>query len=322
MTMLHSTLGMLGLACCLALPIAACDPQPGPDDDEASFRDGGDWGCRTCGYTNSPVFGEHPIDRFRVSGKAAGDLRLVALENPAGVQYPATVQAQSFVATTPAGLVQGSGLIGWSLVLDDGAFQRSVRISSFQTHPDWVLGQPIPTYGLAYLDPEDPEAPLANVCPDFDPDETSVVLIADELYDVEKKTVSPNESGWVTMACRGHALMKLKFLGHDPNDDYGSQWEQRQAALKMLTADYCGHGHSFTALGEPLEWVDELGNFPAEALPSIDSVEAKWSEDGALCLDQPRLVARSEVDAHCILPTCDGDMDLGSARWMSLIPKP
>jgi hypothetical protein len=50
-------------------------------------------------------------------------------------------------------------------------------------------------------------------------------------------------------------------------------------------------------------------------------VEAKWSEDGALCLDQPRLALRAEVEDRCTLPTCNGDMELGSARWMSLNPK-
>jgi hypothetical protein len=320
MTMLQSTSSMLGMALCLAMTVAACDASP--DRDEASFRGGGDWGCPTCTFSNSPVFGTFPIDHYLVGHpqSASTELWLTGLENPAGVQYPARVDAQELVAQTPAGDVKGGALQGWSLVFDDGGTQRRVRVSAFEQHPDWVDGQSIPTYGLAYR--ESSEDPYVNVCPGIGADETSVVLIADELYDIEAKTVEPGQTGWVTMACRGHAIMKMKFMGHDPNDDYGSSWEQRQAALKMITADYCGGGHAFTTVGQPLVWIDELGNFPPELLPSIDAVEAKWSEDGALCLDQPRYVTISEVEAYCKLPACGGDMDLGAARWMSLIPKP
>jgi hypothetical protein len=320
MTMLQSTLSMLGVACCLAMAVAACDAEP--DQAELSFRPGGGgWGCPDCGYSNSPMFGPFPLDTYRVGRPPSGstDLWLVALENPAGVPYPARVDVQELVAETPAGDVEGGALQGWSLVFDDGVAKRKVRISAFEQHLDWVDGDTIPTYGLAYR--EAPEDPYVNVCPGIDADETSVVLITDELYDVETKTVDPGQTGWVTMACRGHAIMKMKFMGHDPHDIYGSSWEQRQAALKMITADYCGEGHSFTTVGQPLAWIDELGNFPQGGVPSIDAVEARWSEDGALCLDQPRYVTPSEVAAFCKLPTCGGDIDLDDAQWMSFIPK-
>ena len=326
MTMLRTTMSMLGSAAGLATILAACDPQPRPDEPlETSFRGGGGWGCQTCGYSNSPFFGTLPIDRLRTGtnkDQGSTDLRLVALQSPAGVQHPARVEVQELVADTPAGPVQRGSLQGWSLVLDDGASQHLVAISTYEEHPDWVTGQLIPAYGLAYHDPVDPDHPLVNVCPGIGPDETSVVLITDELYDVTTKEVLPDQPGWVTLACRGHALMKLKFLGHDPHDDYGSNWKQRQAALKMVTADYCGQGHSFTAVGQPLAWVDELGNFPEEALPSILGVEAKWTAYGAVCLDEPRLVPRAEVEAQCSIPTCNGDMGHEGVQWVSVLPKP
>lgn len=328
--MLHSTMSLLGMTGGLALTLTACDPGLDSDDLEAlepetelELRSGGDWGCRTCGYSNSPMFGVHPIDRFaHKDGSLWAELKLTALQSPGGDRYPVLADAHAFVADTPTGLVQGMGLSGWSLVLDDGVIERLVQITAYQEHPDWVDGQWIPTYGLAYFDPADPESPLLNVCPGLPPDETSVVLLTDELYDIEGKTVHPNEPGWVTMACRGHALAKMKFMGHDPNDQYDSSWQQRQAALKMITADYCGKGLSFTAVGQPLAWIDERGNFPEHLLPSVDGVEARWSEDGALCLDTPRLVPREEVDDWCSIPVCGGDASLEDARWVSLLPKP
>ena len=233
MTMLRTTLSMLGSALGLATTLAACDSRPIPDEAlETSLRGGGGWGCPTCGYSNSPFFGTIPLDRVRTGPDkgGAGEVRLVALESPLGVQHAARVDVQALVADTPAGPVEGGALQGWSLVLDDGTGELLVGISSYEEHPDWVTGQLIPSYGLAYDDPVDPDHPLVNVCPGIGPDETSVVLISDELYDVSTKQVLPNQPGWVTMACRGHALMKLKFLGHDPHDGYGSDWKQRQAA--------------------------------------------------------------------------------------------
>lgn len=328
------------MACCFALTITGCDhddfhdhdgtgalgPDPARDEGEASPRSGGDWGCRTCGYTNSPLFGTHPIDRFVVKGGPAwAELRLTELEQPGGTRHTATVDGQELVAYAPWGSVTGPGLVGWTLVLNDGVTERLVEITGFQEHEDWVDGQMIPTYALAYDDPATPDGPMLNVCPGLDPDQTSVVLITDELYDIDTKEVAPHQVGWVTMACRGHALAKLKFLGYDPNDQYHSEWSQRQAALKAITADYCANGHSFTAIGQPLMWIDQLGNFPEHALPGEGTVEAKWSENGALCLDEPRLVARWEVEDWCHIPYCTDDtgndpMDLGDALWMTLVP--
>ncbi len=319
---MQATIGALGLACCLA-STAGCDLEDGEGRDtlEVSLRTG-DWGCRTCGYSNSPMFGTHALDRFIGEGGPAGaDLKLTEGASPQGDRSSLRVQGQEIIVETPSGAVQGAALVGWSLVFTDGVSEFLVEVTAFQEHPDWVDGAMIPTYGLSYRDPQDPDGPALNVCPGLGLDHTSVVLITEELYDNAAKTVEPDQKTWVTMACRGHALMKLKFLGYDPNDGYGSSWEQRQAALKMLTADYCGEGHSFTTIGQPLSWVDELENFPAG--PYIDGiVEAKWTEDGASCLDDPRAVPRAEVESFCNPPPCDGDTDLDGARWLSVIPKP
>ncbi|MCA9652173.1 MAG: hypothetical protein KC501_19825 [Myxococcales bacterium] len=314
--------GPLGPSCCLALALLGCDPSEEEDGlVDASFRLL-DWGCRDCGYKNSPTNGLHELGSFVVDkGLYGSGLAMTAAEDPAGNRFPVLVDGHAIVAETPSGAVMGAGLDGWSLVFEDpSGYELRVVVTAFAYHPDWVLGDPIPTYGLSYHDPKDPDAPLANVCPGRVPDETSVVLVADELYDEATKTVQPEQYGWVTMACGGHAVAKLKFLGHDPNDGYGSSWEQRQAALKMITADYCGTGQSFTQLGQPLMWVDELDNFPASALPYLGQVEARWSEEGALCLDEPRLVSRADVEDVCSIPTCDGDTDLGGARWLTLLP--
>ncbi|MCX4242013.1 ADYC domain-containing protein [Paraliomyxa miuraensis] len=325
---MQSTLGMLGLTLCLTATVTGCD-QDAPlefepaelEPAELELRIGGPWGCPTCDYGNSPTCGLFPLDRIAMDKELPNaEAWLAGILDPAGDLFDVILQDDGFVADVPTGPVTGHGLLGWTLVFSDGTNEMPVQINNIEQHEDWVSGDLVWTYALAYDDPFDPEAPVQNVCPGISPDQTSVVLIADELYDDATKTVMPNRPGWMTMACRGHAVMKMKFMGHDPNDAYGSVWQQRQAALKMITADYCGEGQSFTTLGQPLAWVDQLGNFGFGALHPDDRLEAKWSENGATCLDKPRYVDRSDVDDACEIPECKGDTTMGTARWLSFIP--
>jgi hypothetical protein len=329
MSVLSSTPTILGMALGLVLTLPGCDHDdpfdPSRDgielDPDASPRSGGDWGCRTCGYTNSPFLGQLPLDRFTVAGGPfSSQLELSAALDPTGQSYPVKVDAGQFVAHGPTGLVQGAGLVGWSLVFTDEHGEQRVTITAFAVHPDWVGGDPIFTYGLAHADPLSPDGTYVNVCPGLSPDETTVVLLNDELYDMATKEVTPDQWGWVTMACRGHALAKLALLGYGRYDAYQSTPPQRQAALKAITADYCGDGTSFTVVGQPLEWADELGNFRVSDLSPDSVVEARWSEDGAVCLNAPRLVPRAEVEAQCSLPWCDDDLELDGARWLTALP--
>jgi len=329
-----STLIMMeaGLAGALALSAVGCDQQEAYEDDNAFFgpnleprpgtiSGGGGWGCQSCDYTNSPHCGAHGIGRVATGADASPpDIKIAHIEDPSGNMYGVEVVDDEFFAQTPAGLVHGGALVGWTLVFSNGLIEFTTEVTAFEYHGDWVTQDLIPTYGLAYEDITQPEPELVNVCPGFIPDETSVVLIADELYDETTRTVIPGQPGWTTLACQGHALAKMKFAGYDPNDQYGSVPENRQATLKMFTADYCGGGQPFTIVGKKLQWVDALAHFTEQMLPYLGAVEARWTDAGAECLDEPRHVARSEVEAVCDIPTCDGDPDIGGADWVTLLP--
>ncbi len=321
----------LGLACGLALSMAGCDE--GPSDDAAlgpagdlEFRPGGGggggWGCRECNVGNTAHGGLFGIAEFAADPNQiqVPTPKLAGIEDPAGTRYPARVEADQFIAQTPAGDVMGGGLLGWTVVFSNGTFEQPIEITAFEFHPDWVLEDPIPTYGLAYMNLSLPEPELVNVCPDFIADETAVTLIMDERHDDTTNTVLPGEYGWAMMACQGHALAKMKFLGYDPNDAYGSLPEDRQATLRMITADYCGTGQSFTIVGQKLQWIDALGHFLEQDLPYLGAVEARWTDAGADCLDTPRYETRTNVEAVCNIPTCDGDPDIGGAPWVTLLP--
>ena len=103
--------------------------------------------------------------------------------------------------------------------------------------------------------------------------------------------------------------MKLKFMGYDPNDNYLlDDAMDRQAGFKMLTADFCGSGKSFTSVGQNLEWQDPYDYFWDAPLYS-QAKEAEWNENGATCLSHPRDPNHplSRVRNDCELPLCQPD---------------
>lgn len=320
--------GLRGLACGVVLALTACDVEGDVGPDEAlgldgEFRSGtlanNGWGCRRCDYANSPHFGPYPIDEFFIGPEPRMGLELDSIEDPYGARHDVVIEEGQFQASTSNGPVYGAALAGWILLFVGDGIELPVTIGHVEYHPDWVEEHLVATYSLHYVDPFSGEGPL-NVCPGQDLDQTSVLLLDGERYDPQTKTVIPESDSWTTMACRGHALAKMKLMGFSPDDVYGSGWEQRQATLKMITADYCGTGTSFTALGTPLDWIDELAHFEEEDMSGPGNLEAQWNENGATCLNDPRVANPAEVAEECVLPMCPEDDGPGTEIWASFVP--
>lgn len=107
-----------------------------------------------------------------------------------------------------------------------------------------------------------------------------------------------------TFACDGFVLHKCVDAGYKPweevvvcespsNCDTVSLAAQHQACTRMLRADYCGDGTSYTENGVLVALYDGLGI-------RVDSedwdIEAEWDEDGAICMNQDRV--------ETLVPTC------------------
>jgi hypothetical protein len=124
-----------------------------------------------------------------------------------------------------------------------------------------------------------------------------------DTYDVSK------ESGpMFNIACVRSDLYKLHMLRHtsaarSPGHDSG--FPQRQALLRMLTADYCGIGHPFTKndtairfqLRDPVYSPTAASHY---VIGGTDTQEALWTPDGALCISSPRSgVGLDEIQNVC-----------------------
>jgi hypothetical protein len=113
----------------------------------------------------------------------------------------------------------------------------------------------------------------------------SALVFEGDRIDAEARTVSPTtDKRWFNIACGRDTLLKLR-LSRSTMRLTGGNWRLGQATLKMFSADYCGTGMSFTMRGEPITWRSISG---MEMLTSPSSFEARWDENGARCLEEPR----------------------------------
>ncbi len=94
-------------------------------------------------------------------------------------------------------------------------------------------------------------------------------------------------SSTFTFGCRGAALAKCVELGYEPwaTDSSTSLRDHHQACTRMIRADYCGDGKSWTESGVKINLYDDLGIQTDSASWRID---AEWLAGEALCIDKRR----------------------------------
>jgi hypothetical protein len=220
--------------------------------------------------------------------------------------------------------LRGAQLLGAIiLVKKDGLLELPVPITvlGYQETDSWAAGaDKVPTYALLYPDVGSLLG-MRNVCNGdlLDTLATAATVLAGETYDLDDKTVSAGQARWLTLACAGSAAAKMRLMNYGPHADFDGEGHpstaaQRQATLKMLTADYCGDGHSYTENGTPLQWENQDGTVASPG--PYGAPEAVWTAAGAVCLDATRL---ADVDVACSLPSCSA---LGgpAGEWSTFVP--
>jgi ADYC domain len=204
--------------------------------------------------------------------------------------------------------LRGAQLIGLVLLLDakirDVPQRYELEIVGYRDLPypvpagskDWTGA-----YIVEYVDTEGARrnlcAPRSGGSADLPYDEsfgqlaTEAVFFEGDRVDTERMTIDPRvDLDWFNIGCAGHTLAKLHLTRNSTASraaQHGHSHPDRQATLKMFVADYCGTGKPFTVAGQPLSWSDG-GVMPFYGEPF--SLEARWTMDGAACLDEPRML--------------------------------
>jgi hypothetical protein len=98
--------------------------------------------------------------------------------------------------------------------------------------------------------------------------------------------------GWVTFACEGFALAEcvdLGYLAWNVEDGHPPTM-YHQACTRMIRADYCGDGRSFSPDYAMVDVYDARGiqTLSVGTLPNPWYTEAEWTEHGARCVRRGR----------------------------------
>ncbi|NVB79769.1 MAG: hypothetical protein HOV81_15340 [Kofleriaceae bacterium] len=219
-------------------------------------------------------------------------------------------------------VLQGEQLVGANLVLEDEhglryriSLEERAQLQSYWEDGDdgtllesWrMTSTPLPNDGGAI-----PQA-ICNIEPDTTSDTSDdlghhALIFRGDRYDSETGDViaTGQDAGpWFNIACAGDALAKLLVIRHAQaahDAAHPTTREQREAALRMFRADYCGTGQPNTQLGTPIDWANAGGWNFLDKSPTLDNVEAIWAEGGAVCVTNPRHIDRDDIS--CDIPAC------------------
>ena len=114
----------------------------------------------------------------------------------------------------------------------------------------------------------------------------------------------PAAANVFNLTCSSGAIGKCVRFGYKPwklLPDGTALRDHHQACVRMMRADYCGDGQSFTRGGTLIDLYDRLGIQKDEPGPGM-RFEAGWGKDGATCVAHVRIpekVTLEELARRC-----------------------
>jgi hypothetical protein len=211
-------------------------------------------------------------------------------------------------------VVAGADLVGVILHLRDGAGRPlEIRIDSV-TSPSEQPASGIELYGLSRRDAQGAWSPLCK--PGADGRALGFPLPATAPSDDDVAA----DGGGFSIACTAGARGKCVMLGYRPWAAAANGESLRphfEACVRMMRADYCGDGRSYTRPGIRIDMWDSAGIQAAQAdMP----FEAAWGPNGAVCLTKVRVPALSSLAD--VLAACPRLASLPSSTCDSRSPRP
>ena len=326
-------LGCAALSCCFALTSTACITENAGVGDTSCPPD-------ECGVNastlNDLLFGENHLtpgmNNGNPSDAGAKVVDFVFVDpDPTALLLIADGTLEVDVGGQ---LLRGEDILGSKLIVEDvrnpmmGRQLIDVHFEDTRRVETWTnTGSQVAQYIFAYENDDGDYVSVCSGAADTSEPAAWAVLLTGEKYSLETRSVIGTEAGIFNIACAGTALYKMKMMGYEPLREPNSfvKEHQRHATLKMLVADYCDSGSTFTEDGTPVQWMNSGGwsfNYPE---PS-GTVEAYWDQTGALCLDTPRMGADlvDDIRADCAavgrsLPSCAGFS--GDYEWVTHLPE-
>lgn len=258
------------------------------------------------------------INGLAINGLAINGLAINGLAINGKVFNKLALEGSVLVATNGSQTLKGTQLKGSVLnyefrMADGSKIPFQLKIEDVKLEPG---SKDVWTYYVTQRFTSDPaNVPWASICsneqgkPDY-----GIPLAGVWDQNTGNRIDAPNV---FTFACRDFALGKCVTLGYRPwakAIDCTSSYRSRdcdevalsdyhQACTRMIRADYCGNGKSFTVNGTVIDVYDYLD--PPINVPETDwDIESRWTTKGALCLSEPR---HPELLLKWKWPDCDND---------------
>ena len=301
----------------LALALAACVDSPEIGQDESPVKNGNGDECPKLGCSSNLAYlgptEFHELEETGTYPNAEGLYLRGLVKN--GLTYRPDVTGTVLTASRWAlvgGLwtyqtLSGASLVNAELVVKNAAGTVEYRIRIMKTSTNQQFWQPpiapVNTYELKWRQAMPATTDYRPVCknpPNREGDSgdwqnvLEAILFTGDRYDTTRLIVTAatpaDATTWFNIGCAGTVLAKLALNRHTDatkSAQVTSSRSQRQAMLKMYTSDVCNSGDALTVSGTPLRWWS-AGGLTSKAIP-LNSKEALWTDDGALCLDTHRL---------------------------------
>jgi hypothetical protein len=220
----------------------------------------------------------------------------------------------------------GADLVGSRYILDVAGQVVLLEVRDFhRTLQYWAAndGTQLSSYTFAYPVVEGSSTVWKPLCTVQDLGDGIAALDAfvfegDRFDPVTKQvTTGAVTKGWYNLGCMGGApaknfRMRATTASSAPlaPKPITTTLDQRQSLFNLWTANYCGDGTPFTVPGEPLrvrdgkQWIPTSSAWSWEKESQLDSYEAVWGPDGAVCLELPRRDDtahgyRDVIEKHC-----------------------
>ena len=160
---------------------------------------------------------------------------------------------------------------------------------------------------------------VANLCETDAHGKAVAVPIADMTVNASTGDLT-SRNNTLYLACTSGALGKAVTWGYSPWDIGMDEFE---ATIRVVRADYCGDGQSWTTPGTGLQIEDAWG-VSGFAVPTATN-EAVWGASGALCIATTRVIGQGAITCDgVVVPTCAANVSLtnpaGALLWTKNAP--
>jgi hypothetical protein len=182
-------------------------------------------------------------------------------------------------------VLEGAALAGAVLVVTAGARTLRVRIANVEQDARDPRSEVL-LYDFRVIAADGSEAPLCR--PDPDGRQLGLPLVG---RSDAAGILRPSAASDFELVCTSGAQGKCVRLGYAPwrqAPDGRPMLDWYNACVRMVRADYCGDGRSFTRNGTIIDIYDRIGVQTSGNDP-VFSFEASWAPDGAVCVAHPRI---------------------------------